>query len=825
MTLHSSGLLHAVLGPTNTGKTHYALSRMIGHESGIIGFPLRLLARENYERLTHLKGKDFVGLVTGEEKIIPPKAKWFSCTVESMPLERKVKFIAIDEIQLSGDPDRGHIFTDRLLHARGEEETLFLGAEIIRPLLRKLLPGIVIETRPRLSNLTYTDPLPLNRLPPRTAIVAFSASEIYALAEIIRQKRGGCALIMGRLSPRTRNAQIKLYQKGEVDYIVATDAIGMGLNMDVNHVVLSSLRKFDGRQHRPLTMQEIAQIAGRAGRGMKDGTFSTIKGAEALSQDVINAIETHNFPVLKQIYWRENFLDFTNPQTLLSSLQNKPPYPELTRGREASDLAVLEYLARSEPVISSARTHKTTRLLWDVCQIPDFKKLGDGSHAQLCEKLYLHLLREKKIPTSWIEGQLASLNQHDGDIETLMQRLQGVRVCSYIASHQQWLTQSHYWQERSHEVENKLSDILHERLTARFVNKRAATLLKRNFADFKGNLFYKITKDKHILVEGHDIGRIRGFTIELENYASKEEKELLLKTAKRALHSEMPALIRQFLTETSSALSLQDNGIINWDGAAIGQIMRGKSYFEPDISLLSGDFQDSHQRNIVLQHLHSLIFMLINNFLTPLEKARNESRHDPFLRGLIHRIYEDGGLTVRHETDRFFTHAQRRLLTRNHIVINDRYIYCAPFFVTPLKQILLLLHFLWHNGQEHNTANSPGIIKLGPALISVSQLGKIMTLLKQAQKRTKQIPAPCNLASMLGIKQKLVPEVLKLLDIPHQSPRPLPENIYGPAAPLMLKGHSAQKKGKKKRIRALNHPDYQQNSPFNALKNFYFKNK
>ncbi|MDF7674501.1 helicase-related protein [Acetobacteraceae bacterium ESL0709] len=823
MILRSSGFLHAVLGPTNTGKTHYALSRMVGHETGMIGFPLRLLARENYDRLAQLKGEEAVALVTGEEKIIPPKARWFSCTVESMPLDRKVKFIAIDEIQLAGDPDRGHVFTDRLLHARGEEETLFLGAEIMRPLLRKLVPGITIETRPRLSSLAYTEPVPLNRLPPRTAIVAFSAPEVYALAETIRQKRGGCALIMGRLSPRTRNAQIELYQKGEVDYLVATDAIGMGLNMDVDHIALSSLRKFDGRQHRPLTLQEIAQIAGRAGRGMKDGTFGTITGSETLSPETITAIENHDFAPLKQIYWRESFLDFSTPRTLLKSLQSKPPHSELIKGREASDLAVLEYLAASEKIINATHNPKTTRILWEVCQIPDFKKLGDGSHAQLCEKLYFHLLKEGKIPTDWIEGQLQHLNHCEGSIDTLMQRLQGVRTCSYIATHQNWLTRSTYWQERSFDVENRLSDVLHERLTARFINKRAVTLLKRDFSGHKSDLFHNVTKNGHILIEGHDIGQIKGFTITLDNCVNKAEEILLMKTARRALQAEMPVLIQKFLSGKFLDLSFGDHDIISWNGASIGRLKRGEGYFTPKISLFPGEFQDTHNYKIAQTHLQKLISTQIESLLSPFHEAWNESVHDPVLRGLLHRLKEDGGLTDKLGSDRNLTALKRKKLRHFGINIGERTIYCAFLFKHPVSPMLLRLHSLWHNGKKD--LPGPGMIKLGSLTLSVIRLEQALRHIRKMQKASHQVQAPANLAAMLGIRQSSVADILKLLKIPCLPPRPLASGIYGPAAPLMLKSlrlHPIRAKTRTRKIK--HHPVRDADSPFSILRTLSHKN-
>ena len=429
----------AVLGPTNTGKTHLAMERMLAHSSGVIGFPLRLLARENYDRMVLQKGVRNVALITGEEKIVPPGARWFACTVEAMPLDMPSEFVAVDEIQLCADPDRGHVFTDRLLHARGLVETMFLGAETIRPLLQRLVPQAEIDTRPRLSQLSYVGPAKLPRLPPRTAVVAFSAGEVYAIAELIRRRRGGCAVVMGRLSPRTRNAQVQLYQNKEVDFLVATDAIGMGLNMDVDHVAFARLSKFDGHRPRRLTAPEIAQIAGRAGRGMRDGTFGTTADCAPMEDELVHGVENHHFEPLEQLYWRNSELDFTGLDSLLASLQTAPPRQGLSRGPDAVDLETLETLSRDPEVRALAFGRKRIRLLWETCGIPDFRKLTDDTHTKLCARVFQHLVRDGVLPEAWLEAGIGSLARADGDIDTLMARLSGVRVWAYIAARSDWV--------------------------------------------------------------------------------------------------------------------------------------------------------------------------------------------------------------------------------------------------------------------------------------------------------------------------------------------------------------------------------------------------
>jgi ATP-dependent RNA helicase SUPV3L1/SUV3 len=470
----------AVLGPTNTGKTFLAVDRMLGHSSGMIGFPLRLLARENYDRIVRLKGARAVALVTGEEKIAPPTARYFVCTVESMPLNRPVAFLAIDEVQLAADPERGHIFTDRLLHARGIEETMFLGSDTIRPLLRRLVPDATFESRPRFSTLTYTGPKKLNRLPRRSAVVAFSAGDVYAMAELIRRQRGGAAVVLGALSPRTRNAQVAMYQAGEVDYLVATDAIGMGLNMDVDHVAFAELAKFDGRRPRRLTAPEIAQIAGRAGRHMNNGSFGTTAEAGEIPPEMVEAVENHRFQPLASLYWRNRDLSFRSVEALLRDLDARPPDRALIRMREADDHLALAALARDPEILRMAQGPAAVRLLWEVCQIPDFRKILTEAHTRLLGHVFRHLMQPAAVlPETWVARQVERLNDDQGDIDTLTQRIAHVRTWTYIAHRGDWLTNSGEWQERARAIEDKLSDALHQRLTQRFVDRRQAALQRR----------------------------------------------------------------------------------------------------------------------------------------------------------------------------------------------------------------------------------------------------------------------------------------------------------------------------------------------------------
>ncbi|MBO0712161.1 MAG: DNA helicase, partial [Acetobacteraceae bacterium] len=634
----------AVLGPTNTGKTHLAIERMLAHASGIIGFPLRLLARENYDRMVARKGVRAVALITGEEKIVPPEARWFSCTVEAMPLDREVEFVAVDEIQLCADPDRGHVFTDRLLRARGLVETLFLGAETVRPLLQRLVPQAQVETRPRLSQLTYTGHAKLSKLPPRSAVVAFSASEVYAIAELVRRRRGGCAVVMGRLSPRTRNAQVALYQDKEVDFLVATDAIGMGLNMDVDHVGFAGLGKFDGHRPRRLTPAEIAQIAGRAGRGMRDGSFGTTAQCYPLPEATVTAVEDHSFEQLSYLCWRNSDLDFAHVDALLDSLAMPPPAPGLVRGHDASDLETLAALARDPDIRELARGRSRVRLLWEACQIPDFRKLADETHNRLCARIFGHIVREGRLPTDWLAGQIGALARSDGDIDTLMQRLAGVRVWSYIAARGDWVQDAPHWQARAREVEDLLSDALHERLTSRFVDRRAAHLMRRLEAAEGQELLSAVTRRGEVVVEGHTVGQVGGFSFIPDPLAAGEEKKLVLRAARRALREEMPRRVAQLEAAPDEALAWDGEHRLSWNGAPVGRLRRGTTPIRPVVEVLDSEFLDGAQRERLRARLQRFIDARIRHDLAPLFAAAERAKGDAALRGPLHQLTEGLGL-------------------------------------------------------------------------------------------------------------------------------------------------------------------------------------
>jgi ATP-dependent RNA helicase SUPV3L1/SUV3 len=611
------GRVTAVLGPTNTGKTHLAIERMLGHSSGMIGFPLRLLARENYDRIVKLKGARLTALITGEERIIPKGARYFVCTVEAMPLDRSVEFLGIDEIQLAADPDRGHVFTDRLLHARGLSETMVLGAETIRPLLRRLLPDIEFISRPRFSSLTYTEPKKLSRLPRRSAVVAFSASDVYALAELMRRQYGGCAVVLGALSPRARNAQVSLYQTGEVDYMVATDAIGMGLNMDLDHVAFARLSKFDGVRPRRLTAPEIAQIAGRAGRHMRDGTFGTTADQGGFDPDLVEAIETHRFDPLQHLYWRNPDLEFRTLKQLLVSLDAGPPSRLLRRKGDADDHQTLITLARDPAIIERANSAQAVRLLWEVCQIPDFRKTLTDAHSRLLTKLYAYLTEGKgHLSVDWIAGQVDRLDRTDGDIDQLSIRLAYIRTWTYVSHRTDWVADAEHWQERTRAIEDRLSDALHEKLTQRFIDRRGAHLVKR--LQSAETLLAGVRRDGTVIVEGHPVGHLVGLEFKPDAGVEGEEARRLLSAARRALAPEMITRVRALIEAGDEEFNLTDSNALTWRGTKIGRLAPGSSPLDPAIDVVRVEFLETAARDQIRQRLARFVRQRIETMLAPL---------------------------------------------------------------------------------------------------------------------------------------------------------------------------------------------------------------
>jgi len=649
----------AVLGPTNTGKTYLAIDRMLGHASGMIGFPLRLLARENYDRIVRIKGESAVALITGEEKIVPANPRYFICTVESMPVDRRVAFLAVDEIQLAADPDRGHVFTDRLLHARGEIETMFLGAETIKPLIRKLVPGVAFVQRPRFSKLTYTGAKKLTRLPRRSAVVAFSVSEVYGIAELIRRHRGGAAVVMGALSPRTRNAQVALYQGGEVDYMVATDAIGMGLNMDVDHVAFASLSKFDGKRPRPLLAPEVAQIAGRAGRHMNDGTFGVTAEVNELDPDIVMRVETHAFPTLSFLYWRNTDLRFVTPEALLADLKRMPPDPALSRPPPAEDQLVLEAMLSEQDVRALCTGPDRLRLLWDTAQVPDFRKVKPEQHARLMSQVYKHLAAPKRtLPSDWIHSQVERIDRTDGDIHTLMDRIAAIRTWTYISHRPGWAADALEWQERTRQIEDKLSDALHEKLTHQFVDRRTSHLVKR--LQSEDLLMAQVAGDGGVSVDGHRLGHLQGLRFAPERTGMKHADRAVINAANAALRPVVASRVEGIAAAPDAEFSLDAAARIVWQGEPIARLTKGHEMLKPRIDVPLDDRLEASLRLRVEQRLSAWLNAHIGAVLGEMVRARDAEAPGP-VRGIVFQLSEALGAVRRDQVEQ-----QLKAMTDEH---------------------------------------------------------------------------------------------------------------------------------------------------------------
>jgi ATP-dependent RNA helicase SUPV3L1/SUV3 len=678
----------AVLGPTNTGKTHLAIERMLGHSSGLIGLPLRLLAREVYNKIVDRVGAEQVGLITGEEKIKPPNARFWVATVEAMPRDLDVAFLAVDEIQLCADLERGHVFTDRLLNTRGREETLVLGAATMRPIVEKLLPGANTISRPRLSMLTYSGEKKITRLPRRSAIVAFSAEEVYAIAELIRRQRGGAAVVLGALSPRTRNAQVALYQSGDVDYLVATDAIGMGLNLDVDHVAFASDRKFDGYQFRKLNPVEFAQIAGRAGRHMRDGTFGTTGRCPPFDDDLVRALESHSFDSVKVLQWRNSDLDFASVGALVASLAAAPELQGLTRAPTAEDVLVLEHAARDEDIRARAQGRAAVERLWEVCQVPDYRKVSPSSHAELVATLYGFLSREGKIPDDWYSSQITQADRTDGGIDTLSARIAHIRTWTFVANRPDWLKDPEHWQGIARGVEDRLSDALHERLAERFVDRRTSVLMRR----LKENtmLETEISKTGDVVVEGHTIGRLEGFRFTPDASASGSEAKMLTGAAQKALAGEIEQRATRLSQAPDSQFVLASDGTIRWVGEAVAKLSPGDNVLRPRVRIVSDEHLTGPSQELVQTRLDLWTRTHIERILGPLFVLSIAEDITGLARGIAFQIVESLGVLERSQVAQDVKSLDQpaRAALRNHGVRFGAYHLYIPTLLKPAPRSL-----------------------------------------------------------------------------------------------------------------------------------------
>ncbi|MEL7303256.1 MAG: helicase-related protein, partial [Pseudomonadota bacterium] len=636
----------AVLGPTNTGKTHLAIERMLDHDTGLIGLPLRLLAREVYDRIATRVGADKVALITGEEKIKPEGARYWVSTVEAMPRDLDVDFLAIDEIQLAADFERGHTFTERLLNARGKIETLLLGAGTMQAVIADLIPDANFISRPRLSKLTYSGQKKITRLPERSAIIAFSASDVYAIAELVRRQRGGAAVVLGALSPRTRNAQVALYQSGDVDYLIATDAVGMGLNLDVDHVAFSAVRKFDGQNFRNLTPAELGQIGGRAGRHTNDGTFGVTGDVEPFENDLVERLESHLFDPVKVLQWRSPDLSFATLNALRDSLRQAPNRPGLVRARDDDDVVALETLAHDRDVVARADTPDRIRLLWDVCQIPDYQKISSQNHSEIVAQIYKDLTdSDGRIDEDWLARQVAFSDKTDGDIDTLANRIAHIRTWTFVSNRPDWLKDPDHWQARTREIENNLSDALHTCLTQRFVDQRTSALMKR--MRVQQELTAEIAEDGAINVEGHFVGRLSGFRFVPESRSGDVHGKASRHAAAQVLSKELSMRVRRVSSAKNDALKITPDARVTWRGEEIAKLVATDTPLRPRVEILSDEHLQASDREKIQSRLDAYIDGQINERLKPLVELAKAEDISGLARGISFQLVENFGVLRR----------------------------------------------------------------------------------------------------------------------------------------------------------------------------------
>ena len=645
MSMKEAGRITAVLGPTNTGKTHYAIERMLSYRSGVIGLPLRLLAREVYDKVVALRGPSVVALITGEERIVPERTQFWISTVEAMPLEIGADFVAIDEIQLCADPERGHVFTDRLLRARGLHETLFLGSDTMRSAIAALVPKAQFLRRERFSHLTYMGAKKISRMGARSALVGFSVENVYAMAELLRRQKGGAAVVMGALSPRTRNAQVELYQNGDVDFLVATDAIGMGLNLDVKHVAFSSTSKFDGRRMRALLPNELAQIAGRAGRYQTNGTFGVTGEAPPLTDETVRAITEHQFQGVRKLMWRNHALSFGSLAHLIASLEAPTSDEWLTRAREADDVRALKTLANVAEVAARASSPQGVQLLWDVCRIPDFRGISHGEHANLLEILFNHLHERGRIPEDWMARQVKRLDRSDGDIDTLSKRLAYIRTWTYVAQRKNWLRDEKHWRGETRAVEDRLSDALHGALTQRFVDRRTSVLLRR--LKQKESLVADVNDKGEVSVEGHVVGRLEGFRFRQDASASPDEAKTVKAAAAQALAPEFHLRADRFYNAPDTEIDFTEQGGLMWGENAIGKLVSGGEVLKPQVEAFVDDEAGADVAAKVQRRLQHFIDRKIATHFEPLLALQKDELLTGLAKGFAFQMVEALGVLPR----------------------------------------------------------------------------------------------------------------------------------------------------------------------------------
>ncbi|WP_420584278.1 helicase-related protein [Ruegeria sp.] len=747
--MSGSSRIVAVLGPTNTGKTHYAIERMLGYRTGVIGLPLRLLAREVYDKIVAIRGPSVVALVTGEERIVPPRTQYWVCTVEAMPEGMGADFVAIDEIQLCADPERGHVFTDRLLRARGTNETLFLGSDTMRGPIAALVPEAQFVRRERMSQLVYAGSKKISRMPPRSAIVGFSVDNVYAIAELLRRQKGGAAVVMGALSPRTRNAQVELYQNGEVDYLVATDAIGMGLNLDVNHVAFSSLSKFDGRRMRPLAPNELAQIAGRAGRGMSDGTFGVTGEAPPLDEGVAQAIMDSRFTPMKKLNWRNAALKFGSVDALIDSLEVSPNDENLIKARPADDLNVLKSLSQVTEVAARASDPQSIRLLWDVCRIPDFRGISHAEHASLLEVIYGHLHERSSIPDDFMARQIRRIDRTDGDIDALSKRLAYIRTWTYVAQRNEWVRDESHWRAETRTVEDRLSDALHDRLTKRFVDRRTSVLLRR--LKQKEALLAEVNDKGEVTVEGEFVGRLEGFRFSPDKSAQGTEAKALKSASLQALAPQFHLRADRFYNAPDTEIDFTDQGGLMWGEYAVGKLVAGAEPLKPMVEVFVDEAAGPDVEQKVQRRLQHFIDRKVAALFEPLLNLSRDEELSGLAKGFAFRMVEALGVLPRAQVAQEVKDLDQdaRGALRKHGIRFGQFTIFMPLLLKPAPTRLRLVLWALANGlQEFPDAPPPGLVTV-PVAKDAPQGYDTMCGYRDAGERSIRIDMLERLADML----------------------------------------------------------------------------
>ena len=824
----SKNKINAVLGPTNTGKTFLAIETMLSFNSGMIGFPLRLLAREVYDKIIRKIPVDKVALITGEEKIIPANSKYFLCTVESMPVDKSLEFVAIDEIQMCADHERGHIFTDRLLNLRGEKLTMFMGSNTIKNILTNLNEDIEFINKPRLSKLTYAGHKKISRIERKSAIIAFSAEEVYGIAELVRRQKGGAAIVMGSLSPKTRNAQVELYQSGDVDYLVATDAIGMGINMDLDNVYFSNLKKFDGKKLRRLNLAEIGQISGRAGRYLNDGAFGITGNCGEINSDEVDFLENHKFENINTVFWRNSEINFNSSLSLINSLEEKPNKSWLRRINECDDERLLKYILKNNADLKINNNSSELKILWECCQIPDFVKKTYGNHLEIVKKVFKFLTsKEQKISNKYIKNQLSLLNKMDGNVDSISNRIANVRTWSYVANKSNWVENQDYWIERTKYLEDKLSDRLHEELTKSFIDKRASVLAKGLKQD---KSFETKINDEEVLINQHYIGRLKGLKLDLDLKIGALDADIksLKKAARQNVSPEILKRINQIIDH--GIIQLNDDLKIYWDKHPIAKLGPGKNYLNPEINLIIDDMIENSDRKKLQIYLENWISNKISQELKNLFDLKNVTQKKPQIRAIAYLLYENNGVVKRENVLELINKLEqddRKILRSMGVKFGRYHIFLFKLFKPSSVSLRISLWKNFHQNyfnlkpptfglnfieekksKDKNFMLLCGFEKFGNFYVRIDILERLfMNIISSNPNKEKEIKLVPEMLNLLGCNKSNFLKLIKLMNYKYFEKE---NETYFKYVPKKIKKIKKYLEGKK-------------NSPFDVLNELSFK--